>query len=83
MIWRVPIFLHLKNAVNDQGMDRFVDVPVGQQGVHRTGQGVDAGFHQVLEEQADDVEGEVEHQTHDGDKRRDGGVFAGKASSTT
>ena len=59
-------------------MDRFVDVPVGQQGVHRTGQGVDAGFHQVLEEQADDVEGEVEHQTHDGDKRRDGSVLAGK-----
>ena len=59
-------------------MHRRVDVPVGQGCVHKAGQCVDAHFHEVLEEQADDVEGEEEHQTHDGDKRRDGGVLAGK-----
>ena len=59
-------------------MHRRVDVPASQGGVHKAGQGVDAHFHEVLEEQADDVEGEEEHQTHDGDKCRDGGVLAGE-----
>ena len=67
-----------KDAVDDQRVHRRVDIPVGQSGVHNAGQGVDAHFHEVLEEQADDVEGEEEHQTHNGDKRRDGGVLAGK-----
>ena len=59
-------------------MHRRIDVPVGKRRVHDAGQRVDARFHQVLEEQADDVEGEEEHQTHDGDKGRDGGVLAGE-----
>ena len=55
-----------------------VDVPVCQCRVRDAGQRVDARFHQVLEKQTDDVEGEEEHQTHDGDKGRDGGVLAGE-----
>ena len=59
-------------------MHRRVNVPVCKRRVHDAGQGIDAHFHQVLKEQADDVESEEEHQTHDGDKGRDGGVFAGE-----
>ncbi len=50
----------------------------GKGAVGDAGKGVDAHGKQILQEQADHMEGEVEHQAHDGDEGRDGGVFAGE-----
>ena len=56
---------HRLGGINELLVEADDVLPLGQGGVHNAGQGVDTHLHEVLEEQADDVEGKEEHQTHD------------------
>ena len=67
-----------ENAVDNERVDDGVDVRRGERAVRERSQRVDPAGEQTLQRRTDDVEGEVKHQRHNGDKRRNGGIFPGQ-----
>ena len=59
-------------------MNRLVDTETREQGIDLVGCQTDKPVEAVGKPRADDIERHPEHQSHDGDESRNGGVFAGQ-----
>ena len=59
-------------------MNRLIDTEVRKQGINLVGCQTDEPVKAVGKPRVDNIERHPEHQSHDGDKGRNGGVFAGQ-----